>query len=53
MLYLVDIRIGEINLPGIEVVGDEYSNEIILRRDVLNRLRILLNGPAATTNVSD
>lgn len=53
MLYLVDIRIDEINLPAIEVVGDDATDEIILGRDVLNRLRILLNGPAGITNVSD
>ncbi len=53
MLYLVDIRVGEINLPGIEVVGDDRSDEIVLGRDVLNRLRILLNGPVAIVNVSD
>jgi predicted aspartyl protease len=53
MLYLVDVRIGEINLPGIEVVGDEYSDEIVLGRDVLNRLHVSLNGPATTTTVSD
>jgi predicted aspartyl protease len=52
MLYLVDVRIGDINLPGIEVVGDELSNDIILGRDVLNRLRLRLDGPAGMTNVS-
>lgn len=53
MLYLVDIRIDEINLPAIEVVGDDETDEVILGRDVLNRLRILLNGPAGITNLSD
>jgi hypothetical protein len=45
MLYLVDIQIGNMTLPGLEVVGDEVSNEIILGRNVLNRLRVLLDGP--------
>ncbi len=53
MLYLVDIQIGNLTLPGIEVVGDEISDEIILGRDVLNRLRILLNGPGEIVEVSE
>lgn len=30
LLYLVDVEIGDVTLPGIEVVGDEISDEIIL-----------------------
>ena len=51
LLYLVDVRIGGVTLPGIEVVGDEVSDEIVLGRDVLNRLRMLLNGPEETTEI--
>lgn len=53
MLYLVDIQIGDLLLPGIEVVGDEISDDIILGRDVLNRLRTLLNGPDERVEVSE
>lgn len=53
LLYLVDVQIGEITLPGIEVVGDEQSDEIILGRDVLNRLQILLDGPSTSTAISE
>lgn len=53
MMYLVDVQIGEITLPGIEVVGDEMSAEIILGRDVLNQLRVLLHGPAEVVEVSE
>jgi hypothetical protein len=53
LLYLVDVKIGEITLPGIEVVGDDQTNEVVLGRDVLNRLRVLLNGPAETTSVTE
>ena len=51
LLYLVDVQIGDVTLPGIEVVGDEASNEIVLGRDVLNQLRVLLNGPEETTEI--
>ncbi len=53
MLYLVDVQIGDLTLPGIEVVGDESSQEIILGRDVINRLRVMLNGPEETVEVSE
>ena len=45
-LYLVDVRIANITLPGLYVVGDEWGAEVILGRDVLNRLRLMLDGPA-------
>lgn len=45
-LYLVDLQISEMTLPGIYVVGDELGQDIILGRNVLNRLRLLLDGPA-------
>jgi len=32
MLYLVDVQIARVTLPGIEVVGDERSVEVILGR---------------------
>ncbi|MCC6603393.1 MAG: retroviral-like aspartic protease family protein [Anaerolineae bacterium] len=53
LLYLVDVQIGEVVLPGIEVVGDELSDEIVLGRDVLNRLRLLLDGPAEIANITE
>ena len=43
-LYAVDVVVEEISFPGILVVGDEAGNEVILGRDVLNRLRLLLDG---------
>ena len=49
LLYLADVQIAGVTLPGIEVVGDEVSDEIVLGRDVLNRLRVLLDGPGQQT----
>ncbi|MGH2521395.1 MAG: retroviral-like aspartic protease family protein [Anaerolineales bacterium] len=48
-LYLVDLRIGDVALPGIYVVGDEVGQENVLGRNVLNRLKLLLDGPALST----
>lgn len=44
-LFVVDIDFGEWRLPGVFVVGDEQGDEIILGRNILNKLRLLLDGP--------
>lgn len=51
--YLVDVVIGDITLPGIEVVGDTVNNEAVLGRDVINHLILLLDGPLASTAILD
>ncbi len=51
-LFVVDVEInGPIKLPNIFVVGDELGDEIILGRNVLNKLRIALDGPANSTDI--
>ncbi|MFQ5595836.1 MAG: retroviral-like aspartic protease family protein [Anaerolineae bacterium] len=50
-LYLVDLQIAELRLPAIYVVGDELGDEVVLGRNVLNELRLLLDGPAALTRL--
>lgn len=37
--------IGEFTLSGIYAVGDELGDETVVGRNVLNRLRLLLDGP--------
>lgn len=50
-LYLVNLRIDDIELPGVFVVGDERSHEIVIGRNVLNQLRIFLDGPNRTAQL--
>ena len=50
-VYKVDLRIGEIILPAVDVAGDPFSDEIILGRNVLNRLDLRLEGPALRTHL--
>lgn len=50
-LFLIDLEVSSLRFPGLFVVGDEEGDEIILGRDVLNKLRLLLDGPANQTNV--
>jgi len=51
VVYLVDLQVAGHNLPGIEVISDEHSEAILLGRNVLNRLILLLDGPAQETDV--
>ncbi|OGO43459.1 MAG: hypothetical protein A2Z04_06405 [Chloroflexi bacterium RBG_16_57_9] len=43
--YLLDIGIGVLRLPMVEIIGDERGKEVILGRNVLNKLVVTLNGP--------
>lgn len=45
-MYVVDVEVEGINFPGIWVVGDDRGEEVILGRNLLNRMRILLDGLA-------
>ncbi|MFP4395561.1 MAG: hypothetical protein ACLFTI_09885 [Anaerolineales bacterium] len=53
LMYMVDVRVGTTTVPGLHVVGDVRGDEIVLGRNYLNRLRLLLNGPAAITQLLD
>jgi hypothetical protein len=50
MQYLVDVQIGDLTYPALR--GDKISNEVVLGREILNRLRVLLDGPKETVKVS-
>lgn len=51
--YLVDIVIGDLTLPAIEVAGDTINSEVVLGRDVINQLILLVDGPLNSTSVLD
>ena len=50
-LFVVDLELDGLRLPGIFVVGDEQGDEIVLGRNVLNKLRLFLDGPANLTEI--
>ena len=50
-IYLLDIIIRDIRIPVVEVVSDRSGDEIILGRNVLNYLRVVLNGLKQTTEI--
>ena len=51
-LFIADLILDErLTLPGVIVIGDEQGDEIILGRNVLNKLRLRLDGPARFTEI--
>lgn len=43
-LYEIDMHIESLVLPGVVVVGDDFGDEFLLGRNILNKLVILLDG---------
>ncbi len=52
-LFTVDLRVAALTIPGVEVIGDERGNEVILGRDVLNKFWLGLDGPQQITEVAE
>lgn len=50
-MFVVDVELGNRKLTSMLVVGDELGEEIVIGRDLLNRLRLHLNGPANLTEL--
>jgi hypothetical protein len=50
-LYEVDLHLDTLLLPGVLVVGDDYGSEVILGRNVLNKLILLLDGRRGETDL--
>jgi predicted aspartyl protease len=51
-LYFVEIEIAGLKIPGIKAVASQFSDEVILGRDVLNHLIVTLNGIESRTEIS-
>jgi hypothetical protein len=41
-----------LRLPWVEAVADDIGSELVLGRSALNKLRVLLDGPRATVEIS-
>ncbi len=52
-VYRLDVGIGDIRLPAIQIVADKRGEEIIVGRDILNMLRVLLDGPKQIVDISE
>ena len=50
-VFAVDLGIDDLRLPAVVVVGDEIGSDVILGRNVLNRLSLLLDAIGQTIRV--
>lgn len=50
-VHKVDILLGTLRLPNIEVVSDDWGTEIIIGRNLLNKLKLVLDGPKHVTEL--
>ena len=50
-LFEVDIHLDSRILPGVIAVADDYGHDVVLGRNVLNRLILLLDGPGRQTDL--
>ncbi len=44
-VYLLDLGIGEMRFPLVEIVADDQGDAVILGRNLLNKLDLRLDGP--------
>ncbi|MBI3537186.1 MAG: retroviral-like aspartic protease family protein [Chloroflexi bacterium] len=44
-VYFLDVAVGNRRLPLVEIIADERGDEMILGRNLLNKLMLILNGP--------
>ena len=44
-VHRVDVGIGSLRIPGLEVLADDRNDDMILGRNLLNKLLIVLDGP--------
>jgi hypothetical protein len=52
-LFEVDLHLDNLMLPSILAAADDQGQEIILGRNVINKLILLLDGPAAQIELLD
>ena len=51
--YLLDVRVDGLVLPNVQVASDDGTKEVIVGRNVLNKLALLLDGPEQQTDLLD
>ncbi len=52
-IYWLDLGIGNLRFPAVEIIADDRSNEVIIGRNILNMLRVLLDGPQQMLEISE
>ncbi len=50
-MYQVDMNVGEERLSAVEVIADKFGSEILLGRNILNKLILLFDGIRLQTDI--
>ncbi|MEK7277807.1 MAG: hypothetical protein AAB427_10695, partial [Chloroflexota bacterium] len=53
VFFAVELEVQDLRLPGVQVAGDATGHEIIVGRNILNKLPLFLDGPEGQTEVLD
>ncbi len=52
-MYYLDIAIGKGRFPAVEVAADPRADQVMIGRNLLNKLVITLNGPKQELEIKD
>lgn len=52
-VYAISMKLNGLHITAIRVLADEQGDEVVLGRSVLNRLKLVLDGPASITEIVD
>ncbi len=52
-IYFLDIQIGSLKFPLVEIVADDKSDEAIIGRNVINLFNLHLNGPQQWLEITE
>ncbi len=53
VFFAVELEVQDLRLPGVQIAGDATGHEIIVGRNILNKLPLFLDGPEGQTDVLD
>jgi len=52
-IYRVHVLIGDMKIQAMEVAGDPIGNDVIVGRNVLNKLKVVLDGLGEVVEIDD
>lgn len=52
-VFEVSMQVSQYTLASVEVIGDDSGDEVIIGRNILNRMSLLLDGIGNTTQIKE
>lgn len=53
VFFAVELEVQDLRFPGVQVAGDATGHEIIVGRNILNKLPLFLDGPKQQAEILD